>query len=105
MRLILTVTILLMFVYLTNAQVKTNFNNRDLITTAGKFAKNFRGKSPLVIPARDIKALVEKEALESADGNARPFKIAEAVPVDIDVVRVEEDDIANILKVANFIME
>ncbi|MBX2965150.1 MAG: T9SS type A sorting domain-containing protein [Cyclobacteriaceae bacterium] len=80
------------------AQVKTNFNNREQITASGKFTKSFRGKSPHVIPARDIKALLEKETRENASGEAKPFKIAEAVPTNIDVVKeaewVEEDGFA-----------
>jgi lysyl endopeptidase len=98
MRSFLLSIMLLGFVSLTNAQVKTNFNNREQITAQGKFSKNFRGKSPFTIPSRDIKTLLEKDASESASGQPKPFKIAEAVEVDIDVVKeadwVEEDEFA-----------
>lgn len=98
MRPVLFLTVLLAFMTLANAQVKTNFNNPESITTRGKFMKNFRAKNPYIIPARDIKALLEKEALENTSGEAKPFKIAEAVQVDIDVIKesvwVEDDNFA-----------
>lgn len=87
MRPILLLTVLLAFMHIANAQVKTNFNNAELITARGKFMKGFRSKSPFVIPARDIKALLEKEKLEDKTGGGKPFRIAEAVAVDIDVVK------------------
>ncbi|WKZ61248.1 MAG: serine protease [Cyclobacteriaceae bacterium] len=90
MRSVLLSALLLVFFNVANAQVRTNFNNPKRVTDKGKFVKNFRGKSPYLIPARDIKALLEKEALENAGGEARPFKIAEAVNVDIDVVKEAE---------------
>jgi hypothetical protein len=77
---------LVVFVEFANAQVKTNFNNTEQITASGKFLKNFLGKSPYVIPAKDHQKLLDKEALTGADGKARPFKIAEVVMADIDVV-------------------
>ncbi len=90
--------LLLSFVSFANAQVKTNFNNQEQISIRGKFVKQFRGKSPYLIPARDIKALLDRDALESTSAEARPFKIAESVSLDIDVVKeadwVQEDDMA-----------
>jgi lysyl endopeptidase len=90
--------LLLVFVSFVNAQVKTEFNNPEQVTARGKFSKNFLGKSPYVIPARDIKALLDKEALENTSGEPKPFRIAEAVEVDIDVLNeadwVEEDGFA-----------
>ncbi|MBS1490241.1 MAG: trypsin-like peptidase domain-containing protein [Bacteroidetes bacterium] len=98
MKSVLLSTVLLAFANMANAQVRTNFNNIKRITDQGKFAKNFKGKSPHIIPARDHKSLLDKEALENADGMARPFKIAEAVSADIDVASqadwIEEGDFA-----------
>ena len=53
MRLTLLLTLLLAILNFAKAQVKTNFNNPEPITTQGKFMKNFRSKDPYVIPARD----------------------------------------------------
>ena len=84
--LLLTVSLVL-FSHLANGQVKTNFNNAEIMTNKGKFGKNFPTKSPRSIPAKDIKSLLEREATEGNLGEAKPFKIAEAVKVDIDVVK------------------
>jgi lysyl endopeptidase len=88
MKPILLLTVLLaLFSQLANGQVKTNFNNAEMMTSKGKFRKNFQAKSPRIIPAKDIKSLLEKEATEGNLGEAKPFKIAEAVKVDIDIVK------------------
>ncbi len=98
MRPVLLLTFLLTLFNFTKAQVKTNFNNPEVITARGKFIKDFRVKAPYVIPAMNVKSLLEKEAAESNGGEAKPFKIAEAVPVDINVVEeaiwIEEGDYA-----------
>jgi len=88
MKPILTLSLFIVIAFNTAiGQVKTNFNNPESISAKGKFNKDFRAKNAYVIPARDIKALVDKEALDNASGVARPFMIAEAVSVDIDVTR------------------
>jgi lysyl endopeptidase len=88
MKPILLLTMLLaLFSQLANGQVKTNFNNAEVMTSKGKFGKNFQAKSPRIIPAKDIKSLLEREAKEENLSEAKPFKIAEAVKVDIDVVK------------------
>lgn len=92
-------TLFSLCIYLnTDAQVKTNFNNREPITERGKFSKSFREKNPQIIPAKDIQALLDKETRENTSDEAKPFKIAEAVPVDIDVVKeaewIEENGVA-----------
>ncbi|HYF68096.1 MAG TPA: trypsin-like peptidase domain-containing protein [Ohtaekwangia sp.] len=90
MRYLLTTALICLFAGIVNAQVKTNFNNPEQIGRRGKFLKNFRAESPYVIPARDIKILLRQDSLERLSGEARPFKIAEALPVDIDLVKVAE---------------
>lgn len=87
MRIILLLALVVTPLQFTIAQVSTNFNNSEVITARGKFQKDFRAKAPFVIPSRDIKALLDKEALENNTDEAKPFKIAEALPVDIDVVQ------------------
>ena len=56
MRYILLTIFLLIFLSFTKAQVKTNFNNHEVITVLGKFQKAFQPKGPYIIPAKDIKA-------------------------------------------------
>lgn len=73
------------------AQVKTDFNNTQSITDRGKFMRNYsKSKLPYIIPSKDINALLEKEIGENKSGEAKPFKIAEAIPVDIDFVKEAE---------------
>ncbi|MEK6783026.1 MAG: hypothetical protein AABY93_15105 [Bacteroidota bacterium] len=79
-------TLLAISISLTTAQVSTNFNNPVAITAQGKFKKEHSSKAPYIIPAKDIKALLKKEALEDTVEGGKPFRIAEAVPVSIDVV-------------------
>ncbi|WP_439490671.1 trypsin-like serine peptidase [Algoriphagus sp.] len=90
MRLFLLSILLFVCVSLANAQVKTNFNNSEKITEQGKFSKNYRGKRPHTIPALDTQALLAKDDLENLSEEPKPFKIAEAVKVDIDVVKEAE---------------
>jgi len=98
MKPLLIATLICAFAGFANAQVKTNFNNTEQIGARGKYSKSFRGKNPYVIPARNIKTLLRQDSLENLLGEAKPFKIAEALPVDIDVVReaerVEENGMA-----------
>ena len=52
---LLLTALLALFSHLANGQVKTNFNNVEIMTSKGKFGKNFQAKSPRTIPAKDIK--------------------------------------------------
>ena len=63
------------------AQVNTNFNNKTQISARGKFNQNFAQSRTFTIPARDIKALNDKDATENQSLEARPFKIAEPINV------------------------
>lgn len=87
MKLILIPTAFIFIWSIANAQVRTNINNDEVITARGKFKKNYSTKSPYLIPPKDIKALLEKEILENSTGETKPFRIAEAIPVDINVVQ------------------
>lgn len=87
MRLILVFIAFIFIWSIANAQVRTNINNDEVITARGKFKKNYNAKAPYLIPPKDIKALLEKEMLENITEKAGPFKIAEAIPVDINVVQ------------------
>ena len=81
------VIVLLAFIQVSKAQVKTNFGSRERISEQGKFLKNFPVKIHRTLPAKDINVLLKKEESEKVAGEAKPFRIAEAVPVDIDVAR------------------
>ncbi len=77
------------FIFITGqlrAQVKTDYNNRVAISARGKFNQNFTARIHHVLPAKSIKALLDKEAADSNSPEAKPFRIAEPVSVDIDVV-------------------
>ena len=87
MRLILVPAAFIFIWSIANAQVRTNINNDEVITARGKFKKNYSAKAPYLIPPKDIKALIEKEMLEIGTGESKPFRIAEAIPVDINVVQ------------------
>ena len=69
------------------AQVNTDFNNKVPIPAKGKFNQNFDQPRTFTIPAKNIQALLEKEAAENQSPEARPFKIAEPMSVDIDVIK------------------
>lgn len=99
MRHLLLVVLSLAALNFVQAQVTTNFNNTEKMTARGKFGKSFRSKAPYTIPAQDVKALVDREARDYKPGEAKPFRIAEPVKVNIDVVKeaawVEEDGFAH----------
>jgi hypothetical protein len=79
-----------LFAGIATAQVKTDFNNHEKIGAEGKYLKSFKGKKPYMIPMRNIRALLAQDSSESSSSEAKPFKIAEALPVDIDVVKESE---------------
>ncbi|MFM7852690.1 MAG: trypsin-like serine peptidase, partial [Flammeovirgaceae bacterium] len=76
-----------MLVNIVVAQVRTNINSNEIITSKGKFKKNYSTKAMYRIPKKDMKALFDKEMAENSNGEAKPFRIAVAVPVDINVVK------------------
>jgi len=55
-----------------------------------KFNKSFARTNTFIIPNRDIKTLLDKELRENQTLEARPYKIAEPVSVDIDVAKQAE---------------
>lgn len=71
-----------------NAQVRTNLNNVEKISTKGKFNKTTKTEVDLNIPKKDIKELLEKEKKEYTSTNEdKPFRLATAIPVDIDIAK------------------
>ncbi|MBS1949603.1 MAG: T9SS type A sorting domain-containing protein [Bacteroidetes bacterium] len=87
MKNLLSFYVMLLIIESTLGQVKTNFNNHEEVTVKGKFQKNFSAKIHRNIPPKDIPSLLAKEASESRPGEAKPFRIAQAEKVDIDVVK------------------
>lgn len=43
-----------------------------------------------MIPAREIKILLRQDSLDNLSGEAKPFTISEALPVDIEFLKVAE---------------
>lgn len=70
-----------------NAQVKTNFSSNEPIDEKGKFLKKFQGKNTFKISAMDINELIRKEATTINSREAKPFRIAEPVSVNLDIVK------------------
>lgn len=72
---------------ITIAQVKTDFNNPTPIRENGKFLKSFPLRVHHTIQARDTKALLDQEISENRSGLLKPYKIAESIIVNIDVIK------------------
>ncbi len=87
MRIIFLLAMLFIVLHFADAQVVTNFNSTRVIDARGKFRKSFKEKVPHFIPSKDVKMLLEKEVKEDGIGEAKPFKFAEPVKVDIDVIK------------------
>lgn len=72
----------------TQGQVTTDFNNPQRFTEKGKFNKEYSKAIDVEIPAKNINLLLEQEENElKSTGEEQPFKIATAVPVDIDIAQ------------------
>jgi hypothetical protein len=69
-------------------QVKTNLNNALKFTEKGKFNKAYSKGIDFEIPAKNIDALLEQERNELNSTNEdKPFRLAKAIPVDIDIAQ------------------
>ncbi len=85
-----SIAFLLLFVmfFSANAQVRTNFNNAEKITTKGKFNKSYGTEFALEVAKKDINELLEKEKTDYAATNEdKPFRLATAIPIDIDIAK------------------
>lgn len=67
------------------SQVRTNFNNPERLAGKGKFKSNYVTAIDLEIPARNIQQLLAKEMAENKGSEVKPFRIAEPLPVDLDL--------------------
>lgn len=85
----LIAVLLLLVTFSSNAQVRTNLNNTEKITTKGKFNKMYKTPIDFEVPKKDIKELLDKEKREYASTNEdKPFRLATAIPVDIDIAKL-----------------
>lgn len=71
------------------AQVTTNFNNKELISNQGRFKKAYKEQINFETPVKDINKLIEKEKKENVQSKGeKPFRIAESVAVDLDIAKL-----------------
>ena len=79
------------FSILSNAQVKTNFNNNNnkIIGHAGKFLKVYNETDTNQIPSKNISALLkeEKDSLEKSTV-IKPFQFAKAISIDLNIPKL-----------------
>lgn len=83
----LLLSVTLTFCILANSQVKTNFNSEEKLTEKGKFKKDYKTVIDLELPQKDIKQLLAKEMREKKESDTKILRIAELVPVDIDMAK------------------
>ncbi len=72
--------------FLTQAQVSTNFNNEILISSQGRFAKDYLAQVDYELPTKNIKELLEQEKTEIAKSSeTKPFHLAVPIPIDLNI--------------------
>jgi lysyl endopeptidase len=80
-------SIFLLFTILANAQVRTKFNNQNLVTLAGKFKKQYKESTiDLVVPSNQKIKDIEKA--DSELNEDRLLRIAIPISLDIDFTKV-----------------
>jgi len=80
---------LLLLCFLTQAQVKTNFNNKTLIDEKGHFLKSYKAIIDFEIPSKNITNLLQAEKSKTDTiQEAKPFQIAVPVSVDLDIAKL-----------------
>ncbi len=71
------------------AQVTTDFNNTTLITTKGRFFKNYDTKVDFLIPAKSIKELEEVDKISLKNiANLKYLKIATPISVNLHLPKL-----------------
>ena len=73
------------------AQVSTNFNNDNIISSTGRFSKNYVDKVDFKISPKNIDSLlsIERQDLENSIGE-KPFRLAAPIEVDLDIARLTQ---------------
>lgn len=70
----------------TFAQVATKFNNNERLDTGGKFLKHFDRGIDMVLPAKNINVLLNREANATTEGEKK-LMIADPTNIDIDFTK------------------
>lgn len=82
--------LLLLFTFfivcIANAQVKTNQNNLDTLTTEGYYKKKYK-EVVYAIAMPDTNGIKKKDKDYYSNSGEKPFRFAEPLPVKIDVVK------------------
>ncbi len=83
------VTILFFIINSSIAQVSTNFNNDNTISTKGRFDRNYGTAIDLIIPSKNIDSLLSKEKRDLVQLNElKPFKLADPTKVNLDIPKL-----------------
>jgi lysyl endopeptidase len=70
------------------AQVRTDINSKKLIDNSGYYEKNYSAGVNFNVGAKDIAALLAKEAEENKKSpEGKPFKLAEPSAIDINIAK------------------
>ncbi len=78
------------------SQVKTNFNNNNLISGKGVFQKGYNPNIDIILAKKNVTELLLKEKKENEGSkDTKPFKLAEPVTVDLDIVKLAKWNIEN----------
>ncbi len=71
------------------AQVKTNLNNNNRVTNAGRFSRPYKPAIDYIIPAKDIQSLIKSEEVEAGKlMETKPFQIAVPISVDLNISKL-----------------
>lgn len=71
------------------AQVTTNFNNENVISSRGKFLKDYRQNIDFTIPTKSIDSLLSIERRELTQSTeVKPFRLAAPIKINLDIVKL-----------------
>ncbi len=85
MRIITTFLFILLFHSYIKGQVKTNYNSTKRITSTGQYNKSYRASLYDINPP-DTNKIIERDAANKKINDVKPFRFAEPIPVNINVV-------------------
>ncbi|MEO8406466.1 MAG: trypsin-like peptidase domain-containing protein [Chitinophagaceae bacterium] len=72
-----------------SSQVKTNFNNESIVSQKGQFEKEYKQQIDYQLSAKNIDDLLSTEKTEQLlSSEAKPFKLAVPVSVDLDIANL-----------------
>ncbi len=86
------------------AQVSTNFNNNDIVSSKGHFEKNYSPTPDFIITSKNIDSLLLKEKQEGAQSNElKPFRLASPIKVNLDIAKLLSGYIIRSLHLGNLL--